>query len=173
MKGERWKEEEREERWERSGENVYAAESILTIDRTDIRIPLRENRRDRRVPGSTRRASGHEERTTFTEEAASTLRSLSLPPPPSLSLYTSPCAPFLLFRFAERVVSRPLTGSRSPRPVGQLRLHVPFDERFRAKTRPTSRDRLPSGFDGFVSPLQQPRLGAAFHCETSSTVGSR
>ena len=156
---------------ERSGENVYAAESIPTIDRTDIRIPLRENRRDRRVPGSTRRASGHEERTTFTEEAASTLLSLSLPPSHpaylslslSLSLATSPSAPFLLFRFAERVVSRPPTGSRSSRPVGQLRLHVPFDERFRAKTRPTSRDRLPSGFDGFVSPLRQPRLGAAFH----------
>lgn len=90
MKG-KWKEEEREERWERSGENVYAAESIPTIDRTDICIPLRENRRDRRVPGSTRRASGHEERTTFTEEAASTLLSfylslsLTLPLPPRLS----------------------------------------------------------------------------------------
>lgn len=86
---------------------------------------------------------------------------LFLPLP--LSHSTSPSAPFLLFRFAERVVSRPLTGFRSPRPVGQLRLHVPFDQRFRAKTRPTSRDRLPSGFDGFVSPLQQPRLGATFH----------
>ena len=47
-------------------------------DRSQRYIPLRGNRRDRRVPGSTRRASGHEERTTLTEEAAFTSLSLSL-----------------------------------------------------------------------------------------------
>ena len=123
-------------------------------DRSQRYIPLRGNRRDRRVPGSTRRASGHEERTTLTEEAAFTSLSLSL----SLSVVPSSV---LLSVSSFRLV----TGWLGL--VGQLvvsRAHVPFDERDSVRKRTTDQPRL-SAMGGlrFSSRPSRVCLVVAFH----------
>ena len=166
---------------ERSGENVYAAESIPTIDRTDIRIPLRENRRDRRVPGSTRRASGHEERTTFTEEAASTLLSLSLPPshPAYLSLSLSlsrslPLPPRLSFSSVSLNVSsrvRRLALARRGRSVSFVSTFLSTNDSVRKRDRPAATGCPPASMASF---LRYDSHGSVLRfTETASTVASR